>query len=91
MVRYHVYIGENPSECLKREEVIKPGRFKAFMLWLFQTSIGQLDPDQNITFKSLKSSWYSFRSAYERATYNTISRKDGDDVLNVSLFAESIC
>lgn len=53
-----------------------------FMEYVFDISVGLFT--EKVTLKSLKNTWYCFRSAYERATYTSISKDVGNDVLAAS-------
>jgi len=75
------YIGDDTPCLQKNENVPSPRRLKHFMKWIFETSFGLLT--EHITLKSLKNTWYSFRSIYFRETDVAISGDNGIDVLCV--------
>ncbi|KAG9240686.1 hypothetical protein BJ878DRAFT_545985 [Calycina marina] len=73
---------KDPRLCLQKfESPPDAGILKAFLKWIFDGSIGQID--EHVSYKSLKNMWYSFQSAYTRITYNEIPPAVGDDVLHV--------
>ncbi|KAH8595168.1 hypothetical protein B0O99DRAFT_687011 [Bisporella sp. PMI_857] len=67
--------------CLQHGEPIpSPGRLKHFMEWVFKGSVGLLT--ERMTLKTLKNTWYSFRTMYFRTTDNLIPPHIGTDVLS---------
>jgi hypothetical protein len=58
------------------------------MEWVYDTSIGMLS--EHVTFKSLKNTWYRFRTMYHRETDQAIPEETGTDVLCVSIHRSSI-
>lgn len=77
---YYVHAKEDPTKCLQRNEPLPSvGRIKAFMEWIFDTTVGRLE--EMMTLKSLKNYYFSWRAMYFRQSYNSIPKETSTDVL----------
>lgn len=82
------YIGVDEPCLRKHEAAPSSGRLKHFMEWTFETSFGLLT--ERMTLKTLKNTWYSFRSMYFRMTDVEIPPGIGTDVLCVCFFVRTL-
>ncbi|KAJ8069137.1 hypothetical protein OCU04_002811 [Sclerotinia nivalis] len=84
---FHTYIESDSDSCLQLNKIVlSKGRLKLFIEWLFNTSMSVLN--ESITTRSLKNSWASFRSIYQKKTSNKIPDQIAQEVLAVNYIVQ---